>query len=225
MEEKQKLNLWQRMGVGDRVAAVALALLIVLNIALNILQRAHLSLIHGEVYLFLPLLTVFLLLGWGASALFRRIGNRTAKVVVGIVLGLVLFAVVIFGFSYVSFVATVTIPQQFTVVKSPAGKRLVVLRRLDTEEDRINARRDARIAADPEGDPEITVSDWGYVFKAYPRVAGLFYRDDVESEGEVVIGYASDATLMVEWAETGDQARFYVENPQEQDGGELIVKY
>ena len=225
MEENQKLSLWQRMGLGDRVAAIALAVLIVLNIALNILQRAHLSLIHGEVYLFLPLLTVFLLLGWGASALFRRIGNRTVKAVVGILLGLVLFAVVIFGFSYVSFLATITIPQQFTVVKSPAGKRLVVMRRLDTDEDRINARHDRRLEADPEGDPEVTVNDWGYAFSAYPRVAALFYRDDVEREGEVVIGYASDATLMVEWAEEGNQARFYVANPQPEDGGELVVKY
>ena len=216
----------RRLGAGDRFVIATLGVLVVIAVALAALRSAHILPLHGEIVLFLPILIVLLLLGWGASALFRRVRGRTARVLVGVGLGLLLFVLVTVAFTYVSFIATVSLPRPYTTLTSPSGgRKLAVLRSLDTDEARIGARKAARLAGDPDGDPDTIVDDWGYVYAAYPRVARFFYRNDVDAQGEVVIGYTSDATLMVEWAEGETQARFYADNPGVADGGELVVKF
>ncbi len=215
-----------RLGTGDRVVAIAVIALIVLSTALGVLQRMNLALIEGQITLLLPLLVLGLLLGWGISALVRRIRSRAVRVAVGVLLGLALFILALFAFSYASFVASMTLPRRYSTMTSPSGsKKLVVLRRLDGDEDRVNARRAARLKADPDADGEITVDDWGYVYTAAPQVARFFYRSDADVEGEVAMGYASKATLMLEWAEDERQARFYLENPGVAEGGEMVVKF
>ena len=244
----------RRFSTGDRVAAVALAVLVAVALVVGVMQRLHLSLIQGELMLLLPLVGALLLVGWGASALIRRIRNRAVKIAVGAVLGLGLLVVAMIAFTYLSFIATVTLPHAYVTMTSPSGKyKLVVMRSLDTDEDRIRARQTARLeaaageasgaeassgaaaettaeaasegeaASETDGDAEITVDDWGYIYTAYPRAARFFYRDDADVQGEAVIGYSSAATLMVEWAADESQARFYVQDPAATDGGEVIV--
>ena len=101
----------------------------------------------------------------------------------------------------------------------------MILRGLDPDEERIEARRTARLAADPESSAEIAVEDWGYNYYAFPKALGVFYRADAQTEGELHVGYASDATLMVEWLENESVAHFFLDNPGEQDGGDWYVRF
>ena len=103
------------------------------------------------------------------------------------------------------------------------------MRQVDPEEERLDARRSARLAANPDGDPEYTVQDWGYVYRAYPRVLNVFYRSNADAEGEIYLandvaaapaedGAAQEpalphGALMVEWLEDETVAHFYVTNP------------
>lgn len=229
------------LGPLDKVALAAVVVMLVAIIALNILQRCGLSLINGAVTLFLPFLALFVLVAWGASALVRRIGHRAVKIAVGCLAALVLLAVMMLGSTYISFVAAITVPQRYAVMAAPSGAdRLVILRVLDADDARIEARRDARLAADPDGDPEITARDWGYVYRGYPQALGLFYRSDADVEGEVCLAYlegtvpVDDAehapelphgTLMLEWLDDGATAHLFVDSPGVAEGGECTVKF
>lgn len=219
---KKKLNL----STGDRAAGVIAILLVVAMAVLAVLRSMHIELIRGEFMLFIPFLLVFLALGWGVSAIVRRIARPTLRTVVGVVLSLALVFLAMVAFSYLSFVATLTVPQAYNRVTSPSGaRRLVVLRRLDDDEERVQARRDARLEADPESDPEIIADDWCYAFTAYPTAGGIFYRSDADVEGAITIAYASGGTLMVEWSDDEREAHFFVEGPGVGEGGDVYVRF
>ena len=225
----------------DKIVLAVLGVLVLLTIALNIMQRCGLSIVNGALMLYLPVLTLLILVGWGGYVLFRRIPNRTVKLVVGGLLGLTLLVVVLLGFTYVSFIASIGTPHKYRTMVSPSGEhRLVVLRTLDPDEARIEQRKAARLAADPEGDPEITAADWGYVYRAYPEALfGLFYRSDADVEGEVYLTYRDGiapvtaegeepepiGTMMLEWLENDTVAHFYVENAGVAEGGECTVRF
>ena len=208
----------------DKVILGIVAVMAVVTVALNILQRFGLSLINGAVMVYLPCVAVAVLMGWGLYLLTRLIRNSTVRRVVTVVLVVLMFLLLTVVLSYVGFLASVTMPQQYRAIASPGGKVLVVLRALDPDDGRISQRHEARLEADPQGDPELTVDDWGYRYAAYPRTLGLFYRSDADVEGEVYMGYSSDAAMMVDWSEDGTTARFYLENPRPGDGGECTVK-
>lgn len=225
----------------DKIVLAVLGVLVLLTVALNIMQRCGLSLVNGALMIYLPVMTLLLLVGWGGYVLFRRIPNRTVKLVVGGLLGLALLVVVLLGFTYVSFIASIGTPHKYRTMVSPSGEhRLVVLRTLDPDEARIEQRKAARLAADPEGDPEITAADWGYVYRAYPEALfGLFYRSDADVEGEVYLTYRDGiapvtaegeepepiGTMMLEWLENDTVAHFYVENAGVAEGGECTVRF
>ena len=59
----------------DKIVLAVLGVLVLLIIALNILQRCGLSLVNGALMLYLPVLTLLTLVGWGGYVLFRRIPN------------------------------------------------------------------------------------------------------------------------------------------------------
>ena len=219
---KKRLNL----GRGDRAAGIAAILILLATAVLTLLQRAHLALIRGELLLFLPFLLLFLLLGWGASALVRRIRRPVLRTAVGVILLMALVFLALVVFSYVSFVATLTVPQPYNTVRSPSGAhRLVVLRTLDDDEARVSAHRDARLEADPGSNPEIAAEDWFYRYTAYPTVAGFFYRSDADVDGEVIISYADGGTLMMEWSDDEREVHFFVSEPREGEGGDLYVRF
>lgn len=210
----------------DRVIMIVLAAMILLSVVLYILEHAGLALIRGEIYMFLPMAMVLTALSWGAYAVVRRIQRKTLKTVVGAVFVLAIVVIMLFGLTYGSFVASLTLPQKFGTVTSPSGSRtLVVMRALDSDEERIGVRRSARLEADPDGDPEQIAEDWGYLYAAYPKALGVFYRTDANAEGEISIGYASEGTLMVEWLNDEAEAHFFVQNPGPGDGGEITVSF
>ena len=245
-EEKRRFELRQ----SDKVILIILAVQVLLIIALSVLQRFGLSLIKGAITLYLPIAALFVLVIWGAYVLIRRIRNRTAKIIVGGAVVLVVMVVLMLVFTYVGFVATITVPQKYTTINSPSGAhKLVVMRALDPDEERIEARKAARLEADPDGDPDVTVRDWGYVYRAYPQVMGMFYRSNADVEGEIYLSYSDGVipvedeateegeeakqpaeerqhgTLMLEWQDGESVAHFFVQDPGIAEGGECTVRF
>lgn len=207
---------------GDRIVFFLLLALVAVTLALAGLNALGLRLVFGELYMFLPLMALFLLLGWGLSALWRKITGNIARKAVGALMVVLMAVVVTLALTYASLFANLTVPKEYAVV-TDNGHSLIVLRALDPDEDRIDLRHAARLEADPEGSQEIVAEDWGYTYTAYARaLLGLFYRPDSLLEGEVHIGYASKAELMVEW--TDDVGHFFIKNPEVGDDGEMRAK-
>lgn len=242
-ESSKRRRLFQR--TSDRVLLIIALALAVLTIALSILQRFGLTPINGAIQLYLPILTLFVLVGWGGYALIRRISNRTVKLLVGGGLGLLLVLALLLVFTYVSYMAFYLMPQRYSVIVSPSGThRLVVMRGFDTDEARMQQRKAARLAANPDDSEEDSVADWGYAYRAYPLALGMFYRSNADVEGEVCLaidefagGTQSESsdesaepetargTLMVEWLEEESVAHFFAENPGVAEGGDCYVRF
>lgn len=210
---------------GDRIVLIALLVLAVLTLIVNLLNAAGLRLVAGAVYLILPLTLLLVALGWGFSALVRRIRRPVPRKVVGWVLAALMLVIGMLAMQYGGFIAGLTMPRRYAVMTSPSGTRLIVMRALDPDRDRMDARRAARLAADPSGDPEFDISDWGYVYTAYaPGPLGWFYRPDTLIEGAVNIGYASAGELMLEWEEADTVGHFFIKNPEANDSGEMRAR-
>ena len=218
----RKLNLTP----GDRTVGIIFLALLALTAVLTVLGNLKISLVRGEILLFMPFLLICLLLGWGVSVIVRRIKRPVLKTVVGVALGLVLAFVAMLGFSYVSFVATLSIPQPYNTLVSPSGAhRLVVLRTLDADEERVQAHAAARQAADPESSPDVIAEDYFYSYTAYPTLAHFFYKSDADVEGAVITSYVNGATLMVEWSDDESEAHFFAAEPGVGEGGDLYVRF
>ena len=211
-----------RLTGGDRIVAWVLLAMLVATVLLVVLNMLNLRLVAGELYLFLPIMAALLLIGWGGSALWRRIRPGGVRKAVGAVLVVVMALLVMLAMSFVSMFAGINVPRKY-VTMTNEGHSLVVMRALDGNEERLNARRAARLEADPESSPELVAGDWGYTYTAFkPALMGLFYRPDTLLEGEVHIGYVSKAELMVEWED--DVGHFFIKNPQVGDEGEMRAK-
>ena len=96
-------------------------------------------------------------------------------------------------FTYVSFIATIAVPQKYAPCGSPSGRhKLVVLRAFDaTDEKSIAQRKAARLEAYPDSGEDTRGEDFIVVFRAYPKVAGLFYRSKADVQGEVYLAYGA----------------------------------
>ena len=226
MEEKSRQPLRFRLTRGEKIALLIQGILVAVLILLGLLKAAGLSLIHGEYYLLLPMCLILMAVGTGLYALIRRIGRRWLRFVLALVAVVAALAVTMFGVSFLSYLATATIPQQFATVTSPSGEHtVVVLRIVDLDVDHLDARRAVRLEKDPESDADYAAEDYGYKYTAYPRAAGIFYKNKADVEGSALIGYASGATLMVEWPDDGARAHFFVADPEPLDGGEIDVRF
>ena len=211
-----------RLTGGDRIVAWVLLAMLVATVLLVVLNMLNLRLVAGELYLFLPIMAALMLIGWGGSALWRRIRPGGVRKVVGAVLIAAMALVVMLALSFTTMFAGINVPRKY-VTMTNEGHSLVVLRALDSDQTRIEARYAARREADPESNPEMTAEDWGYTYTAYkPALMGLFYRPDTLLEGEVHIGYVSKAELMVEWED--DVGHFFIKNPETGDEGEMRAK-
>ena len=214
-----------RLLPADRMVLKVLLVLAALTGAVYLLSMAGLKLVEGALYVFLPLMLIITLVGWGLSAIARRFQKPVARrvaigVAVVIMMGLAMLAV-----QYGAFLAGLSVPSKYAVMTAPGGSQLIVMRVLDPSPERIEARRADRLAADPDGDPEYTAADWGYTYTAYGLgPLGLFYRSDTLIDGAVNIGYASAGELMLEWEVDETVGHFYVRNPDVNDCGEMRAR-
>lgn len=237
------------MKTSTKVLLVIVGILVVVIIALGILERCGIMPVDGEIVLYVPLLAVFVLLGWGVYALVGRIDKRGVKVAVGVGLSILLMVVLMIAFSYISYMGFYALPHRYSTIAAPSGAhKLVVMRAFDTDESRMEQRRKARLEADPNGDAEFTLEDWGYIYKAYPQVAKWFYRINADVEGEVYLpvndalvaretqvaeadgeapeaDQSSHSTLMMEWLEDETVVHFFAQDPGPGDGGDCYVRF
>lgn len=197
----------------DKIILGVVAAMLVATIALNILERCGLSLLNAPVMLFLPILALFALVGWGVYALIRRIRNNVAKIAAGGVGVLVLFGALILVFAYLSFVAYTAMPHHYRTVTDPnGGHRLAIIWRFDSDPERneasVNERIAARLEAYPDSDPETVADDVTVAFEAYPQVLGLFYRTNADVEGQVFLAYTGNIAPLsvIESAEAEEPA-------------------
>lgn len=211
---------------GDRVALIVILLLLVVTLLINLLNALGLRLVEGALYIFLPLVLALTAIGWGFSLVVRRITRPTLRRVVAVAMVLVMGGLALYGMQLGAFVSGMNYPTVYAVMTAPDdAHRLIVMRGLDADQQRIYARRDARLAAHPDGDPEVTIDDWGYVYTAYaPGPLDLFYKPATLIEGRVFIGYASKGELMLEWQNDNTQGHFFIKNPEPQDEGEMLAK-
>ena len=222
-ENKPRKRLFTR--TGDRVALVFVIVLIALTLIFNGLNAAGLRLVEGSLYFFLPLILALVLLGWGFSAILRRIQKPVPKRVATVVVVFIMLSLAVLGVQMGTFAAGFTYPAYYATMTGPnTGHQIIVMRGVDSDPERIKARREARTAADPEN-TEMSIDDWGYVYTAYASgPLGLFYKTDTLLEGEVHIGYASKGELMMEWDDEETTAYFFIKNPEPYDDGTMRTR-
>ena len=212
---------------GDKIVFWVLIGMMAIIMVISALGRfAGLQLVHGELYIYLPMIMLLLLAGWGLSAIFRRLKGKVARGVGGTIMVLVMLALITLGMTYGGIAAGLSFPQRFIDMSAPQShRRVIVMRGLDTDEARVQARHAARLEADPTGSADFIPEDWGYTYTAYaPGFLDLFYKVDSLRDPEGIhIGYASKAELMVEWEEDETIAHFYIQNPEPSDEGEMRV--
>lgn len=228
MSESNAENRRFRLGKVDWIFLGVIVVMMLISVGLTLLQRGGLTLADAALTLYLPLLAVAAVAIWIMVILHRVIKRPVLRRVVTWVLGVVLVFVFVRVMTYAGYISAVTLPQRYRTIKSPSGARSVlVLRKLDDDETHFDARRAARLDADPDSGEEYTADDMGFVYTAYPpALAGLFYRNNADVEGEITLSYTgNDGTMMVEWLEDESVAHFYVDNPGVAEGGELFVRF
>lgn len=160
----------------------------------------------------------------GLWLLVRRMHSRLLRWMFGVLGGLLTFGLALIMMNFFIFMHLYSTPEPYAYLKSENGDAVVILRGLSMNQERTSTRAENRRAEDPEADPDtILYRDFGYSYAAYPRCAWFFYDSNAEVEGEIEIGVDSPARLMYEWID-GDTLRLYVEDGEETDFGEWILR-
>lgn len=84
-------------------------------------------------------------------------------------------------------------------------------------------------SAAPVSAADVSLDDYpygayGYMFCAYPRKLGLFYDSNVSVEGLIYRGAESQSRLCYEWIDD-TTVRFYLEDPEPGDSGEVLLSF
>ena len=210
----------------DKVILGIIVVLSVLMLVQGLLQRLGLSLVYAEITLYLPILTLLMLVGWGVYALIRRIRKRTIRLALSALAVLVAMLLLLGGFLTLTVLTYATLPHRYKNISDASGAhKMVVMWQFDTDAERsqanTEARRTARLALYPDSSPEAIADDTCVVFTAYPTELGIFYREKADVEGEVCLAYTGNiappstveaaaetagATEAPETAETGGAA-------------------
>lgn len=217
--EKKRFQLT----TADKAFLIALITLAVAMTVVGIMQRCGISLINGGLYMYGAFVGLVLMLAWGALFIFRKMKSKGARIAVGTLLVVVLFLLISICATYVSLIVSISIPKEYNMVRH-GDHELVILRGYDPDLDRQDARKAARLAADPEGDPEFIVDDMGYCYYAYPRVLGFFYRSNADAEGDLYVNYEGEGQLMVEWPDE-NTAHLFIDHPEANEGGDWYVRF
>ena len=246
MKQKQERKRRFSLRSADKIILGALSFMALIMFVLTILRKNGLCLIQGEYELFLPVLMLLIVLGWGTWALFRRLSGRGARMAVALGGALVIMLLLSQAMNYISYIVAVSIPQYYKEFTSPDGAHTAVLMRvLDVSQERMDARRDARLAVaaagafdavDPAEDAEASEadaaeeeyaeSDFGYSYMVYPKaLLGLFYRADADVEGAVYETYGAEGRLRYEWLDDGSAFRLFISDPGPGEGGEWILRF
>ena len=198
----KKPNFLSAFRRSDKIILGVIAAMVAATVILNLLSRFGLTLINQPIMLFLPIVALLALVGWGAFALIRRIKSRAVKVAVGGFAVLALLMLVTLGFTYLSFVTYTAMPHAYKTLTDPdGGHPLVLMWEFDSDAERneqsVTDRKAARLEAYPDSDPETLADDVTVAFTAYPKaLLGLFYRSNADVEGKVFLAYTGNIAAM-----------------------------
>lgn len=215
--------------------ALVLALTFVLA-ALCVLDRVGYSLIKTDLVLIGSGVLLLCMIVWGLIALIRKIRKNTIRIAVGTLAFMALFMLSSVVMVLISYFGEMWLPSKYSVITSESGKDVVVMKLLDTgiydgdngvaAEKRMMERREFILSqpdAEPVADDEMPAGAYGYVYRAYPRVLGVFYKAKADCEGAIFRGMESESTMRYEWREDGS-LRLYLENAEVGDSGEIILR-
>ena len=215
--------------------ALVLALTFVLA-ALCVLDRVGYSLIKSDLVLIGSGVLLLCMIVWGLITLIRKIRKNTIRIAVGTLAFMVLFMLSSVAMVLISYFGEMWLPSKYSYLTSEAGKDVVVMKLLDTgiydgdngvaTEQRMMERREFILSqpdAEPVADDEMPAGAYGYVYRAYPRVLGVFYKAKADCEGAIFRGMESESTMRYEWREDGS-LRLYLENAEVGDSGEIILR-
>lgn len=200
--KSKKPSFFSALRRSDKIVLGVIAAMVAATVILNVLSRCGLTLINEPVMLFLPIVALLALIGWGAFALIRRIKSRGVKIAVGGFAVLAMLVLVTLGFTYLSFVTYTAMPHAYKTLTDPDGKHpLVVMWQFDSDAERnetsVADRKAARLEAYPDSDPETLADDVTVAFTAYPKaLLGLFYRSNADVEGKVFLAYTGNIAAM-----------------------------
>lgn len=223
MNEQKKAGFRFRLNKVDRIILIVLIALMLALAVLSIVSRFGLILIKGSLYTLGAFASLAILLGWGCYALVRIFKKRSMRMVMGTLAAVVMFLLITVGASLISVFSSISIPVEFDTIVH-GDKKVVILKGYDLDEDRMALRKEERLKNDPTAETEETAEDYGYRYYAYPKVMGIFYRADANVEGEIYVGQASQAQLMIEWLDE-NTAHLFIENSEIGDGGDFYLRY
>ena len=218
----------------SRFMVTYIAILCAVLLVISVMERFGLCLIATEAGMLGCILLVISLLVWGAVSLCRKVRAKPVRLVAGLAMALVILLIGSFALTYVMQFSQLALRHEYATITSPEGKKVVVMAAIDSGIESPEAyaavleRMDARAVALtgehlPEGDDaEYPRGAFGYVYTAYPKVLGIFYRQNADTQGVIYRGCESEAKLLYEWADDGS-IRFYLENPEVGDEGEILV--
>ena len=218
----------------SRIMVIYIAILCAVLLVISVLERFGLCLIATEAGMLGCILLLVSLLVWGAVSLCRRVRTRGVRLVAGLAMGFVVLLIGSVSMTYVLQFSQLALYHEYATITSPTGKKVVVMTAIDSGIESPEAyaavleRMDARAVALtgehlPEGeDSEYPRGAFGYVYTAYPKVLGVFYNRNADSQGVIYRGCESQAKLLYEWADDGS-VRFYLENPEIGDEGEILL--
>ena len=231
----------ERMSLINRIMIGYIAVFGILLIAIPVFEHFGLHLIWTDAPLNGGILMLASLLIWAGINIFRRIKKRIARIMFAFIGGFALMVLTMSVMVYISQYSQLFKFHEYTKIQA-AGHNVVVMRAVDTgidvtramdedysnaedwakTEERMNARRDALIAEGVvvEGDtyPE---GAYGYVYKAYPVKMSIFYDADAAGEGEIYMGFKSEAKMLYD--ATPESLRIYIEFPEIGDSGTITV--
>ena len=142
------------------------------------------------------------------------------KLGLGILAGLAAAIALIYAYMYIEVYLTYS-GSKYAVIENAAGDcDAVVMQGYYFDEERLIARYGENYGEMAQ--PEDMMRD----FHAY-RMVGDFFMDTKagsDAVDHIYIGEDSEATLMYEWLDE-KTLRFYIENPEEDDRGEIVVTF
>ena len=218
----------------SRFMVVYTAILCAILLVISVMERFGLCLIATEAGMLGCVLLVISLLVWGAVSLCRKVRAKPVRLVAGLAMALVILLIGSFALTYIMQFSQIALYHEYATITSPEGKKVVVMAAIDSGMESPEAyeavlqRMDARAVAltgehRPVGeDAEYPRGAFGYVYTVYPKVLGVFYQKNADSQGVIYRGCESQAKLLYEWADDGS-VRFYLENPEVGDEGEILL--
>ncbi len=199
------------MSTFTKVILCALGVSLLLGALLGFLTTRGLMLIYMRVHVWILIAPIAILGAWGIYAVTRKIMKDRFRIVVGCLLAFALLAILTTVNTMLPYVAPYYSFNKFAEKASPSGKRVVILEGVGF------------FSGEEGEETDSDVGDVAYLYVAFPKKMLLFADTNADVEGVIRKGPESQAQMRIEWLDD-DTARLYLEDAEEKDSGEIVVR-